>query len=120
MRKKVYTSLKYLACLSLAVSCSKDKIKREVSEVKINIQEKDSPACLNKLISALGYTQDKYTRLITECNILKIQSLDSSIRKFKGQRRLEIVYLNVKCDEISRMLSQYEATCKNNLTVTEL
>lgn len=122
MIKILYIPLIYLACLALAISCSKKTVSQEVREVKNKkmIENSTMPPCTNALIIEMAYTEEKFTRLVMECNILKIQSLDASIRRIKGQRRVEIVYLNVKCDEISRMLSQYELECKKDLTVTGL
>ena len=122
MRKIVYISLLYLACLALAISCSKKTIQQDIPRVKVNnkIEKITGAACLEQLVAALGYTQERFTENVMECNILKVESLDASIRNFKGHRRLEIVYLNAKCDDISRMLSQYELECKKSLTVTEL
>lgn len=110
----------YLSSLALLISCSDKKLQQSSTDDKENIEvENITPHCTKDLIAELGYTEEKYTELVMECNILKIQSLDASIRKYKGQRRIEIVYLNVKCDEISRMISQYNTKCKNDLTITQ-
>lgn len=121
MKKLIMISSIYLSSLALLISCSDKKLQQSFVEgkKKIDIENFTTPRCTNALIVELGYTEEQYTRLVMECNILKIQSLDVSIRKYKGQRRIEIVYLNVKCDEISRMISQYNTKCKNDLTITK-
>lgn len=127
MKKLIMISSIYLSSLVLLISCSGSKALwsrdnfsySEVESKKNSEVENITPRCTKDLITAIGYTEEQYTRLVMECNILKIQSLDASVRKIKGQRRIEIVYLNVKCDEISRMISQYNTKCKNDLTITK-
>ena len=107
----------YLSSLLLSVSCGVGKI--ETKEFKSTGNDTQDMACTQRLISDLGYTQEQFTERVMECNILKLESQDARIRRYKGQRRVEIVYLNVKCDEISRVISQYNTECKNDLTVTK-
>lgn len=123
MKKILIISSIYLGSLVLLVACNKDKVVQISEQVKkkdtvVKISETALASCSDQLLEDLGYTQERYTELIMECNILKIQSLDVAVRRIKGQRRVEIVYLNVKCDEIAQTISQYNTECNNRLTAS--
>lgn len=121
MKKLIMIPMIYLSSFALLISCSKENFSQKTESSKKEIENiQDDVKCTQQLISALGYTPEQYTERVMECNILKLQSLDASIRKIKGQRRIEIVYLNVKCDEIARILSQYNSECKKSLRVSGL
>ena len=110
----------YLGSFLLIISCNKRDVPKKIETAATAKQSVEfEKSCMQKLVTDLGYNEEQFTKNVMECNILQLQSLDSSIRKIKGQRRIEIVYLNVKCDEIARMLSQYNTDCKNDLTVTK-
>lgn len=122
MKKLIAISLIYLSSFALLTfSCSKSNFSQfsTVSKKKIDLENITTRQCTNNLVKALGYSHEEFTERVMECNILKIQSLDAKIRKIKGQRRIEIVYLNVVCDEIAKNLIKYEKDCKNGLTVTK-
>lgn len=119
MNKLVLILLIYVISLLLLNACSKDLPKEiQKPQAVVKISEPAPASCTEQLIKDLGYTQERYTELIMECNILKIQSLDAAVRRIKGQRRVEIVYLNVKCDEIAQTISQYNTECNNRLTAS--
>lgn len=110
----------YLSSLLLIISCSKQDAPKKIETAATAKQIVEfEKSCIQKLVTDLGYSEEQFTTNVMECNILKLQSQDAKIRRYKGQRRVEIVYLNVKCDEIARMLSQYEQDCKNSLSLAK-
>lgn len=120
MQKLLYIPLIFLTSLLLFISCAPEtKVNEELSQGKRIVENPEKITCTAQLIADLGYTQDRYTELVMECNILTLQRLDAKVRKLKGQARIDIVILGVQCDNISRMLSRYEAECKKGLTVTK-
>lgn len=118
MQKLLYIPLIFLTSLLLFISCAPEtKVNEELSQGK-RIVHPEKITCTAQLIADLRYTQDRYTELVMECNILTLQRLDAKVRKLKGQARIDIVILGVQCDNIARLLKEHEAECKNSLTVT--
>lgn len=115
MKKTILISLIYLSSLALLISCSDKRFSQASGEGKKNLElENITPRCTERLIQDLGYTPGKYTQLVMGCNILNIKRLN---REIKAKDRIVVAYLETKCGEISRMLSQYNAECKKTILI---